>query len=95
MIERKVTNTRKDENGRIIDLCNPVEWWSPRTADEVIIDIEESFYEYYLVVGGQKVKLKVINGSVEKHLRTDPNKTTKNFLEILPVLDSTLYKWKH
>ena len=44
MMERKVTNTRKDENGRIIALCNPVEWWSPRTLAEVINDIEESFY---------------------------------------------------
>ena len=92
MIERKVTNTRKDENGRIIDLCNPVEWWSPRNAAEVINDIEESFYKYFVTINGLKVLIKVINGSVQKHLRTDPDVTTKNFLENLPVLDSTIYK---
>ena len=91
-MERKVTNTRKDENGRIIALCNPVEWWSPRTLAEVIIDIEESFYTYYVVVGGQRVLIKVINGSVEKFLRTDPDKTTKNYLDDLPVLESTMHK---
>ena len=85
-MERKVTNTRKDENGRIIALCNPVEWWSPRTLAEVIIDIEESFYTYYVIIGGQRVLIKVANGSAEKYLRTDPDKTAKNNLDDLPVL---------
>ena len=92
MIERKVTNTTKGEKGKIIALCNPVEWWSPRNAIEVINDIEESYYLYYVVVNGQKVLIKVINGSVEKFLRTDPDKTTKNYLDDLPVLESTMHK---
>lgn len=92
MIERKVTNTRKDTKGKIIGLCNPVEWWSPRTAVEVINDIEESFYTYYVIVGGQKVLIKVFNGSVEKYLRTDPDKTTKNYLNDLPMLESIMHK---
>jgi hypothetical protein len=90
MIERKVTNTRKGEKGKIIALCNPVEWWSPRSAIEVINDIEESYYTYYVLVDGQKVLIKVMNGSVEKYLRTDPNKTTKNNLEDLPTLESEI-----
>jgi len=92
MIERKITNIRKDKYGNIIDLCNPVEWWSPKNAAEVINDIEESFYKYYVVVDGQKVTIKVINGSAVKYLRTDPGKTTKNILVDLPELESTWYK---
>lgn len=92
MIERKVTNVRKDETGRVIDLCNPVEWWSPRNAIEVINDIKESFYRYYMIVDDRKVLLKVINGSVEKYLGTDPAKTTKNHLNDLPVLESIMHK---
>lgn len=84
MIERKVTSTRKDEKGKIIELCNPAEWWSPRTALEVIDDIEEAFYTYYVVVSGQRVSIKVANGSSEKYLRTDPDITTKNYLDDLP-----------
>ena len=92
MIERKVTNTRKDEKGRVIAICNPIEWWSPRSLAEVINDIEESFYRYYVAVGGQRVIIKVANGSAEKYLRTDPDKTTKNYLDDLPVLESTMHK---
>ncbi len=90
MIERKVTNTRKDEKGRVIAICNPVEWWSPRSLAEVINDIEESFYKYYVIVGGQRVIIKVANGSAEKYLRTDPDKTAKNYLGELPVLESEI-----
>ena len=84
MIERKVTKARKDENGEIIEVGNPVEWWSPRTAAEVINDIEESFYIYYTMLNGQKIFLKVVNGTGEKHLRTDPERTAKNNLYDLP-----------
>lgn len=90
MIERKITNTRKDEKGRVIAICNPVEWWSPRSLAEVINDIEESFYKYYVIVGGQRVIIKVANGSAEKYLRTDPDKTAKNYLGDLPVLESEI-----
>jgi restriction endonuclease S subunit len=84
MIERKITNTIKDERGKIVALANPVEWWSPRTTAEVINDIEEIFYEYYLILDGQKVLLKVMNGTGEKRLRTDPNLTLRNRLIDLP-----------
>ena len=95
MIERKVTNTRKDEKGRVIALCNPVEWWSPRTAIEITNDIEESFYTYYVIIGGQRVLIKVANGSAEKYLRTDPDKTAKNNLDDLPVLESIIKNERH
>ena len=84
MIERKITNTIKDESGKIIALANPVEWWSPRMTTEVINDIEETFYEYYLLLDGKKVLLKIMNGKGEKHLRTDPNLTNRNKLVDLP-----------
>jgi len=92
MIERKVTNTRKDEKGRVIAICNPVEWWSPRSLAEVINDIEESFYKYYVIIEGHKILIKVANGAAEKYLRTDTDKTTKNNLEDLPMLESEISK---
>ncbi len=73
MIERKVTNTRRDESGKIIAVGNPHEWWSPRPSTEVINDIEESFYRYYVVFDGKKILLEVANGTGEKYLRTNVN----------------------
>lgn len=84
MIERIITNAKRNSNGEIIEVGNPVEWWSPRTASEVIYDIEESFYNYFIMLEGKKVLVKVVNGSGEKRLRTDPEITQKNILADLP-----------
>lgn len=83
MIERQITNTKKDSSGNIVLLCNPDEWWSPKSVKEVIYEIEESFYKYYVIADNLKVEVKVIAGSENKYLRTDPDKTTKNNLDEL------------
>lgn len=84
MIKRKITNAVKDEDGNIVALANPAEWWSPRSTAEIINDIEEAFYEYYLILNGQKIQLKVTNGTGRKQLRTDPNLTDEyNLVKLL------------
>ena len=65
-------------------LCNPTEWWSPKTVNEMLYDIEEYMYLYFVVVDGQKVEIKVITELTGKYLRTDPDKTKKNTLDELP-----------
>ena len=84
MIERQITRIKKDSSGNIVMLCNPAEWWSPRSASEILYDIEEAMYLYFVRVDGQKVEIKVITELTRKYLRTDPDKTTKNNLEDLP-----------
>lgn len=84
MIERQITNTKKDSSGNIVSFCNLAEWWSPRSAKEIQYDIEEDMYLYFVRVDGQKVEIKVINDLAKKYLRTDPDKTTKNNLDDLP-----------
>lgn len=84
MVERKVTGSKKDVSGNIVALCNLSEWWSPRFTIEAIDDIQEQFYSYYVIVDGQKVDIKVINGPSGKYLRTDPDKTEMNNLDYLP-----------
>ena len=84
MIERKVIKSRKDLNGNITAICNPGEWWSPKTSSEAIKEIEEKLYSYYVTVNNQNVDIKVIYGNSGKYLRTDPDKTTKNNLDDLP-----------
>lgn len=84
MVERKITHTKKDSFGNILAICSPGEWWSPKSTDEAIMEIEEYLYLYYVNVDRQKVDIKVINGSTGKYLRTDPDRTTKNNLDDLP-----------
>jgi len=84
MIERQITNTKKDSSGNIVSFCNPGEWWSPRSANEILYDIEEAMYLYFVIIDGQKVEIKVITELTRKYLRTDPDKTTKNNLDDLP-----------
>ena len=32
MIERQITNTKKDSSGNIVSFCNLAEWWSPQIS---------------------------------------------------------------
>lgn len=84
MIERQITNIKKDSKGRTRLICNPDEWWSPKSVKEVVYEIEESFYRYYVIVNNLKVEVKVIADSENKYLCTDPDKTTQNNLDELP-----------
>lgn len=84
MIERKVTQSKKDNAGNITAICTPGEWWSPKTSADAIKEIEESLYSYYVMINNQKVEIKVIEGTTGKYLRTDADKTTKNNLDDLP-----------
>ncbi|HCY75818.1 MAG TPA: DUF3892 domain-containing protein [Ignavibacteriales bacterium] len=85
MIERQITGIKKDSSGNIVSLCNPTEWWSPKSVNEILYDIEEYMYLYFVIVDGQKVEIKIITGLTKKYIRTDPDKTTKNNLEDLPA----------
>lgn len=47
MARRLVTHTRH-RGGRVVLLCNPDEWWSPRTAIDAAVDIETGTHTYYI-----------------------------------------------
>jgi hypothetical protein len=84
MARRKVTHSRKDEDGDITALCNPVSFWSPRLKAGAISDIESKTHQYFVRVGDQEVDIHVVDGSTGKYLRTDPDKTSTNNLDDLP-----------
>lgn len=84
MIEREITGSKKDSLGNIIAVCNSGEWWSPRSSEDVINDIEEQLYEYFVNVDGAKVNISVVLGATGNYLRTDPDRTVKNNLDYLP-----------
>jgi hypothetical protein len=84
MAERRVTRTRKDDDGDITALCNTGNYWSPRNKQNAIRDIELGLHSYYVLEGGDKVDIHVVDGPDGKYLRTDPDKTDSNNLDDLP-----------
>lgn len=46
MARRIVTHSRKHA-GRVIAVGNPTEWWSPRSATDVAIDIDAGAHTYW------------------------------------------------
>lgn len=84
IIEREVTQTKKDKDGDILALCNPIEGWSPRNTKDAINDIENTLIGYYTIIDFRKVDIHVAVRSGKKYLRTDPDHTLVNNLDNLP-----------
>jgi hypothetical protein len=84
MTRRQVTHTRKDPEGDIETLCNPGAVWSPRPKPSAIADIEGGIHQYFVGGRGEEVDIHVIDGPTGKYLRTDPDRTNSNNLDLLP-----------
>jgi len=84
MFEREVKNTKKDSDGDILALCNSSKIWSPRQKFDVISEIENGNYRYYVRWKDYITYIKVVNGNNGKYLRTDHDDTTRNNLNDLP-----------
>ena len=80
MTSRLVTENKISFNGNIIALFNPYESWSPRYKYDAIRDIENNQYNYFMLVNGKNInlKVKVINGN--KHLVYEDDKTLSSNL---------------
>ena len=86
MAHRAVAKTGKDGDGDIVSLCNPGEFWSPRSKQWAIYDIEAGIHTYYVPwSNGSSTEIKVVFGpGGKKYLRTDRDNTTRNNLDDLP-----------
>lgn len=84
MAERAVTRTRKDQDGDILALCNPGDFWSPGLKGDAILDIENGVHRYFVPWSdGRRTEIRVINGPKGKYLRTDRDNTSRNNLDDL------------
>lgn len=83
-MRRRVTNSRKNNDGDITALCNPGNSWSPRYKQDAINDIETSVHSYFVIANGKEVDIHVVNGLTGKYLRTDRDETSNNNLDDLP-----------
>jgi hypothetical protein len=84
MADRAVYRTRKDIYGDILALCNPEEFWSPRSKEEAIRDIEQGIHTYYVPWTDGRTEIRVVRGQSGKYLRTDRDNTVRNNLDDLP-----------
>ena len=84
MIERAVIRSKKDRDGDIIGLCNPNEYWSPKSKADAVYEIESGTYRYYVPwTDGTRTTINVVNGVNGKYLRTDKDNTHRNNLDDL------------
>ncbi|MBT3094008.1 MAG: DUF3892 domain-containing protein [Candidatus Thiodiazotropha sp. (ex Lucina pensylvanica)] len=85
MAERAVVRSKKDRDGDILALCNPNEYWSPRSKANAIQDIESGTHQYYVPwTDGTRTPIQIVNGPNGKYLRTDKDNTSRNNLDDLP-----------
>ncbi len=76
MINREVTQIKKDKNGNITALCNPIALWSPKLKSMAILEIEYKTHSYYVNINDKEIDIRVVNDPVKgKYLRTDPDNT--------------------
>ena len=87
MVDRKVTKSRKDNNGNVIALCNPdfINVWSPRSVDDAIWDIESKIHSYYVQQPDtERVYVNVLDWPNGKFLRSPLGYDPKNNLRNIP-----------
>ena len=84
MADRQVTQSKKDEDGDILALCNPDQVWSPKSKRDAIHDIVNRVHSYYVRDFSGRVNIIVVNGTTGKFLRTEKDTTKGNNLDELP-----------
>lgn len=84
MADRAVRQTRKDQDGDILALCDPGAAWSPRRKADVINDIEIRLHTYHVPWRDGRTEIRVAHGPMGKYLRTDRDNTPRNNLDDLP-----------
>ncbi|MBW3662729.1 MAG: DUF3892 domain-containing protein [Actinobacteria bacterium] len=85
MADRRVTQTKKDKDGDILALCNPDQYWSPRSKASAIADIDDGDHTYYVQQPGtDRTDIHVVDDGDGPYLRTDPDGDARNNLDNLP-----------
>lgn len=85
MATRPVTHILKNSQGDIYGLCNPDESWSPRSASEVIADLESGAHSYVVKSESGHTWIHVVDRPYGKCLRTHGDDKVFNSLDELPM----------
>ena len=73
MADREVTGMRRRSDGRPVAVCHHGEDWSPRSAVDVIHDIETGAHAYHVNWQGARVRISVVHGARGPYLRAAPD----------------------
>jgi hypothetical protein len=82
MAYRRVAAAIKTDDGHIMGLVGPA--FSFRSAEFVILDIEEGVHSYYVNEAGFELEVRVVQEGGRKVLRTRQDETVPVSLEDLP-----------
>lgn len=81
MAERRITHSRKDDDGDILGVKGV--WGTASTAD-VVSHIENSTHVYYVRETDTSTRVHVVTEGRKKHIRTNADSRSKNNLDNLP-----------
>ncbi len=84
MEDRQVTHVRRNDDGDIMALCHPGEPWSPREKEDAIADVDHHRSRYYIVYGGERTNIYVVDDPGGRYLRTVADWTESDDLQSLP-----------
>lgn len=87
MAERLVTHAFRDSNGVIRAIGNPDSDWFQRRREWAISDIVADRHTYVVQSGQVTRPIRVVNGPSGPYLRTTPDSTADNNLDILPEFE--------
>ena len=86
MTARRVTATIKGSLGYVTHVVNPQESWSPRPANEVILDIELGQFSYFVGWPDRRTEVLALDDDGGTYLSTHYDGTGRNNLLDLPDL---------
>lgn len=75
LIVRHITNLVFDENQQIVEVCSPNEPWSPKSAADVIQDIESGLYLYVVELNKKLFELTIKKSFQSKKLELAKHST--------------------
>lgn len=95
MAERLVTHAFRDSNGVIRAIGNPASDWFQRRREWAISDIVAGRHTYVVRSGQNSRQIRVVDGRSGRYLRTTPDSTADNNLDVLPAFDVRPWEVAH
>lgn len=95
MAERLVTHALRDSNGVVRAIGNPDSEWFQRRREWAVSDILTGRHTYVVESGSMTRPIRVVNGSSGPYLRTSPDSTSANNLDLLPEFDPRPWEVAH
>ncbi len=81
---RTVKMVRRDDDGEIIGLANPLAEWAFVTAEQAVADIAAHRFQYFAGEEADHTRIYVVNGPRRRYLRTNPDDSRANNLDEMP-----------